>query len=188
NTAVFSVVNTLLLRPLPIEDVDRVVYTLDMRENFDPFGAALVDAIAFKNESRSLAETGIGHNQEFRMLTTQGPERVSGAAVSRDYFVTLGVQARLGRLFAPEEDRPDGPPVAAISHAFWQRRFGGDPAAIGRTLDLDGRSYTIIGVLGPGFDLPQDTSVWVPLRTDIQGVPLAQQFAHNNFIVARLKP
>jgi len=97
NTAIFSVVNALLLRPLPIKAEDRLVYALDMRENFDPFGSTFADAVAFKNDARSIENIGVGQTHEFRMLTGRGPERISGAMISHSYLTTLGGVWRSGR-------------------------------------------------------------------------------------------
>lgn len=188
NTATFGVINTLLLRPLPVKDVDRVVFTLDMREDFDPFGVAFLDAAAFKNNARSFSMIGWGRAQIFRLLGMERPERLAGAAISSEYLRTLGIDARLGRIFLPEDDRPEASPVCLISHSFWQNFFGGDEHILGRSLNLDNRDYIIVGVLKEGFDLPESTKVWVPLATNIEALPLEQQAAHANFLLARLNP
>jgi putative ABC transport system permease protein len=189
NSAIFSVINSLMLRQLdPIQDVDRVVFTFDMREHFDPFGVALMDAAAFKKESYSFTSIGVGRAQVFRLLGRDRPERIAGAAITSDYLPTLGVQPGMGRTFRPEDDRPEAPPVVLLSHSLWKGMFGGDAEILGRTLNLDYRVHTVIGVLPQGFDLPNRTSLWVPLATEIEALPLEQQATHNNFVIARLKP
>jgi len=188
NTAVFSVLNSLLLRPLPVKDVDRVAFTMDMRENFDPFGVAFVDAIAIKDTAHSFSGFGLGHVQVFRLLGLEKPERLPGAIISGDYLSTLGITASLGRTIGPDDDRPEAPPVAVISNTMWKTMFGSDRGVLGRSLNLDNRDYTVVGVLEPGFDLPEDTRVWVPMAVNIETVPLEQQVLHTNFLLARLRP
>ena len=163
NTAVFGVLNSLLIRPLPVKDVDRVAFAMDMRENYDPFGVALLDAVAIKNTAHSFSGLALGHGQVFRLLGLERPERLPGALISGDYLSTLGIEAVVGRILLPEDDRPGAAPVAVISNSMWRSSFGGDPGVLGRSLNLDNRSYTVVGVLEPGFDLPEDTRVWAPL-------------------------
>jgi predicted permease len=187
NTAIFSVVNTLLLRPLPIEDVGRVVFTLDMRTEDDPFEAAILDAIAFKTQSRSFTDVGLGRYEVFHLLGIERPERLSGAAISSDYLTTLRIKPILGRSFLPEDDRAGAAPVALLSHSLWRNLFGGDAGIIGRSVNLGDRSHTVIGVLPEGFDLPLGTKIWVPLAMNIETVPLREQAIHQYFLVARLR-
>src|SRR4029077_6212523 len=111
-----------------------------------------------------------------------------GATVMADYLTTLGVEPVLGRAFSAEEDRPGAASVALISYARWQRRFSGSPVALGQSLNLEGRSYSIIGVMPPGFDLPAAAEIWIPLQTNIDSLPLRDRAATNNEIVARLRP
>src|SRR5438046_9542824 len=105
-----------------------------------------------------------------------------------DYLTTLGVKPLLGRIFSVQEEQADGPPVALISYGLWQRRFAGSPAALGQSLNLEGRSYNIIGVMPPGFDLPAAAEIWIPLQANIENLPLTERAATNNEIVARLRP
>src|SRR5262249_16844375 len=124
----------------------------------------------------------------FQIAEQGEPERLSGAAVSADYLETVGVSPLLGRRFTSEEDRPGGPNVALLSHALWQRRFGADPSVIGRSIHVDGPSFTGICVLGEGFDLPYGAEVWVPLRIHIPALSLADRTTHGYDMVARLVP
>ena len=187
NTAIFSVVNTLLFGPLPIKDVNHVVFTVDLRGEDDPYEAALLDAVAFKTESHSFTGIGLARYQEFRLLGHEKPERLPGAAISSDYLSTLGISPLLGRPFFSTDDRPESAPVALISESLWRRMFGGDASILGRSLHLNDRNYTVIGVLPHGFDLPLGTAIWVPLAIDIESAPLDQRSAHDFFLVARLR-
>ncbi|HEX8353558.1 MAG TPA: ABC transporter permease [Pyrinomonadaceae bacterium] len=188
NTAIFSVVNALLVRPLPVEEVDRVMFTLDMRTEDDPFEASILDANAFRAQGRTFSDIGIGTYEVFSLRGTDRPERLSGAAISHDYLTTLRIKPMLGRAFLPEDDRPGAAPVALLSHGLWQSRFGSDPNVIGRGLVLGNQNYTVVGVLQAGFDLPLRTQIWVPLALNTETLPIKEQAAHKYFLVARLRP
>jgi putative ABC transport system permease protein len=188
NTAIFSVVNALLVRPLPVDEVDRVVFTLDMRTADDPFEASILDANAFRNHGRLFTDIGLGLYQAFSLRGVDKPERLSGAAISHDYLTTLRISPILGRSFLPEDDRAGAAPVALVSESLWQSRFGGDPNILGRTLAMDNRNVTVVGVLPKGFDLPLSTQVWVPLALNMETLPIKEQAAHRYFLVGRLKP
>src|SRR5215213_2440834 len=159
NTAIFSVVNALLVRPLPVDEVDRVVFTLDMRTADDPFEASILDANAFRNHGRLFTDTGLGLYQAFSLRGVDKPERLSGAAISHDYLRTLRISPMLGRSFLPEDDRAGAAPVALVSESLWQSRFGADPNILGRTLAMDNRNVTVVGVLPKGVDLPLSTKI-----------------------------
>jgi putative ABC transport system permease protein len=188
NTAIFSAVNTLLLRPLPVENIDRLAFSVALREGFDPFGSSFLEYAAYRDRSHSFASSGVATQRSFNLIGQGEPERVRGATVMADYLATLGVKPVRGRAFLAEEDQPGGPPVALISYALWQKRFAGSSGAIGQSLNLDGRSYNILGVMPPGFDLPGAAEIWVPLQVKIDNLPLTERAATNNEIVARLRP
>jgi putative ABC transport system permease protein len=188
NTAIFGAVNALLLRPLPIEDVDRVVFGMALREGFDPFGSSVLDYALYRDEARSFTSIGLGTQRQFNLLGRGDPERLRGAAVTASYLTTLGVRPERGRLFAADEDRAGGPAVALVSHELWQRRFGGDGEVIGRSLELEGRPHSIVGVLPPGFDLPYSAEVWVPMQLALDALPFEERAATAHELVARLRP
>ena len=187
NTAIFSVVNSLLLQPLPVEDAEELVFTLDLREEDDPFESSIFDYLEFKKETRIFEAVGLTSRRSFDILGDGEPERVEGAAVSGDYFSTLGVGADLGRLFLVEEYRPDGPAVALVGHALWKRRFGGDQEALGRSIRLGDRTVTIVGVLPAGFDLPLGTELWLPHQVSYQSLAPPAKDDHNYLVIARLQ-
>jgi putative ABC transport system permease protein len=188
NTAIFSAVNALLLRSLPVVDAERVVFGMALREGFDPFGTSLLEYALFRDEARSLASSGLGTPRLFHLVGSGEPERLRGSAVMTGYLKTLGVRPARGRLFTEDEDRPGGPAVALIGHDVWQRRFAGDRDVIGRLLSFEDRSYSIVGVMPPGFDLPYSAEVWVPMQVTADALPLDQRAANANEFVARLKP
>jgi putative ABC transport system permease protein len=130
----------------------------------------------------------VAAQRSFNLIGRGEPERLRGATIMADYLTTLGIKPILGRAFSREEDEPGGAPVALISHAVWQKHFAGSSEVIGRSVNLDGRSYNIIGVMPAGFDLPGATDVWVPLQVKIDSLPLMQRAMPAYDIVARLKP
>jgi putative ABC transport system permease protein len=188
NTAIFSAMNALLLRPLPVEDIDRLVVPVTLREGFDPFGSPFLEYAAYRDRAHCFASSGIATQRSFNLIGRGEPERLSGATVMANYLATLGAKPVLGRMFSAEEDRPGGPPVALISYALWQKHFAGSAGVIGQSLNLDTRSYNVVGVMPPGFDLPGIADVWVPLQVNIDTLPLVERAATNNTIVARLRP
>ncbi len=188
NTLIFSAVNTLLLRPLPFTDADRLVFGFAVRDGFDPFATSLLEYAAQREQSESFATSGISIQRFSNLIGLGEPERLRGAAVTADYLNTLDIKTVLGRTFSAEEDRPGGPPVVLVSYDFWQRRFGGDRELVNRTLNLDGQSYTVVGILPPGFNMPHAAEFWLPLQIDIQTLPLEQRSQGIYGMIARLKP
>ncbi len=186
NTALFSAVNALLLRPLPVEDIDHLVFGMALREGFDPFGTSLLEFELYQKEAGSLSGSGVGTPRHFTLLAGDEPERLRGSAVTAGFLTTLGVKPILGRLFTSEEDRPGAASVALVGHELW-RRLGADRGIVGQVLDLEGRPTTVIGVLPPGFDKPYSAEIWVPMQVDIASLPLAQKAATANEFVGRLK-
>src|SRR6266702_4014559 len=188
NTAIFSAVNALLLRPLPVRDIDRLVFSVALREGFYPFGSSFVEYAAYRDRSHAFESSGVATQRSFNITGRDQPERVPGAVAMAEYLTTLGVKPVLGRTFSTTDDKPGGAPVAVISYGLWQKHFGGSASAIGQTLTLDGRAHTIIGVMPPGFDLPAAAQIWLPLQTNIDSAPLTERATTNHEIVARLKP
>ena len=188
NTAVFSAANALLLRPLPVEDIDRLVVPVTLREGFDPFGSPFLEYAAYRERAHCFASIGIARAGSFNLTDRNEPQRVRGATITANYLSTLGTKPVLGRTFTADDDRTGGPPVALISYGLWQKHFGRRADVTSQSLHLDGRSYSIVGVMPPGFDLPGIADVWIPFQVDIDSLPLTQRAATNNTIIARLRP
>lgn len=188
NTAIFSAVNALLLRPLPVVDSERLVFGLGLREGFDPFWTTLLEYAAYRERSHSFAGSGVAVQRSFNLIGRDEAERVQGAAVMPEYLHTLGVNPVAGRTLTAEDDRPGGPPVALIGYGLWQRRFGGDQGILNQPIDLEGQSYTVIGIMPAGFDLPVGAQIWIPRQLNLDNIPPELQDIHNNEMVARLKP
>lgn len=187
NTFSFSAVRALLLGGLPVKDPDRLVLGEALREGFDPAGTSLLEYTALRNEDKAFASTALSIDRSFLRRGNTEAEEVHAAAVSPGFFQTLGTAPILGRSLSPEESRPGGPAVVLLNYGFWQRRFGGDANVIGQSLDLDGRSYTVIGVMPRGFDYPTLTQAWVPLDLDPETAPMPQRITHAYIFVARLR-
>src|SRR5262245_1969839 len=150
NTAIFSVVNTVLLRPLPYYDPQRLVWVAEvMRHGDEIYGAA--DYLHWREQSKTFDHLVSFAPGSIYLMGRGQPATVASIRATANLFPALGVAPQLGRAFTTEEDRPGAEPVVILSHAFWQRRFGGDPAVIGQSLTLDGRSRQVIGVMPPGF-------------------------------------
>jgi putative ABC transport system permease protein len=188
NTAVFSAVNTLLLRPLPLKDLDRLVFSVALREGFDPFGSSLLEFEAYRQRNHSFERIGVAMQRSFSLIGRGEPERIRGALIVADYLTTLGVKPVLGRSLTLEEDQPGGPAVAMIGYGFWQKHFGGNTRVIGEKLNLEGRSYAVIGVMPPGFDLPEAAEIWLPLQTKIDSLPFTDRAVPGYEVVAKLRP
>src|SRR5438067_6274887 len=156
NATVFGVVNAVLLRAFPFRDPERLValYEYNGRDHFDRMPLSPANFRDWRDESRSFSGMAIVENEEFTLHTGGEPERLTGARVSGSFLTVLGVRLAAGRGFVAAEDAPGAPPVAVISYALWQRAFGGDRGIVGRTVDLDGRPTTVVGVLPADFRFP----------------------------------
>jgi len=193
-TAIFSVVNRALLQPLPYREADRLVVVYEALGSFSgPIGVSPPDYAYFEKHS-PFASLAAYVNTQHELSGAGEPERVTGARVSAGLFPLLGVTPALGRGFTSDEDRP-GSSVVVISHGLWRRKFGGDPAVVGRTITLERRPYTIVGVMGPDFEFPHrgprmnntPADLWVPLAfTDEELGGWVQRY--NHAVVARLRP
>jgi putative ABC transport system permease protein len=182
NTAIFSVVNAVLLKPLPYYDPQRLVSIEDERGD--------VEYVHWQAESKTFAYLVAFISGRIYLTGRGEPEQLDSLRVTANLFPALGVAPQLGRAFTAEEDRPGGALVAILSHAFWQRRFGGDPAIIGQSLTLDGSSREVIGIMPPGFKFIQKADVLLPRMLNVQQV-LARPRGESLFvgkIVGRLKP
>src|SRR5215475_3702781 len=184
NTAMFSVVNAVLLRPLPFPEPERLMLLVDGKAPANFAGADVRD-LALPN--RYFAQLGAYTIATFNLAGGSVPERVNGARVSAGLLPTLGVQPLYGRNLTAEEDREGGAKVVLLGHGVWQRQFGADPNVVGRAISLDEQSYTVIGVLPPTLNFPSDKELFVPLALSARD--LTSYFSPFFItITARLKP
>jgi len=158
-----------------------------LREGFDPSGSSFLEYAAYRDRSHCFVSSGVATQQSFNLIGQREPERVRGASVMADYLTTLGVRPLVGRAFSADDDRPGGPSVALIGYGFWKKHFAGNIGVIGQSLNLDGRTYNVLGVMPQGFDLPGAAEIWIPLQTNIENLPLTERAATSHEIVARLK-
>jgi putative ABC transport system permease protein len=187
NTAIFSVVNAVLLRPLPYKDPDRLVWVSEtvLNRGVKDMPVAPPTFIDWQAQQQNFDELSAYSEEEF-ILSGQGdPERIHAAAVSSSYLSMLASPAA-GRFFETEEDRVGGEPVAVLSHPLWSTRFNADPNILGKGITLDGASYKIIGVAPPNFSAPADVAVWVPLMPRIADA-LSTRGAHYLMVIGSLK-
>ncbi len=167
-TAIFTVINGVLLRPLPYPHPEKLVYVQEILGSYgvNPY-AFNTEFVAWRDRSRTLSQVAAYVSAQFNLTGVGEPERVIAGMATSSFFSLLGVRPAAGRTFLPAEDRPGGAPVAILSEAFWKRRYGRDPAVMGKRIILDGNVYTIVGVLPANFVIPDrfklDYALWVPL-------------------------
>jgi len=189
NTAIFSLVNTILLRPLAFKDADQLVWIWSRRVDRDKAFFSVADFIDHRDQNQTLERMiAIDPSWGVNLIDRGEPERLQGVRISAEAFQMLGVEAAVGRALVPEDGQPGSARVVVISYGLWQRRFGSDRSWIGNSLTLNDNSYTLVGVLPPTFIIPNaETDVVAPLilETDPRRAD-----RDNNFLraLARLKP
>jgi putative ABC transport system permease protein len=182
NTAIFSVVNAVLLRPLPYREADRLMmlFITNSRAEFE-WALPATGYLSLKRENRVFEGFAALSNKGWPANLTGGgePERLQGFQVSADLFRVLGVEAAEGRTFLEEEDRPGNNRVVVISHELWRRRFGGAPDTVGKTITLNGEPHTVVGVMPPDFRFLTKTDVW----TTLAFTPKEEQDDQSNYLI-----
>lgn len=170
-TSIFSVVNGIILRPLPFFDSQRLVrlYTTEGSEDRDNHSGA--NFLDIKEESQSFDKLAGFITGRFSVAGAETPRVVRGAIVTPDFFSVIGVNAFLGRPLAPDADPPGGDPSLVIGYGFWQSQFAGDVAVLGRSLRVEGGEYTVVGVMPPGFGYPGDAQFWAASRYRVPDPP-----------------
>ena len=193
NTAIFSVVNGVLLRSLPYAEPERLVMIKEQRGNGNPAQVTPANFLDWRSQNSVFEQIAAIATREVNLTGAGEPERISLAIASANLFELLGAKPQLGRTFRRDEEQAGHAPVVVMSHGLWQRRFGGDNGLIGQTIALDGRSYTVIGIAPPGFQYPGKTEGWIaPLRLAPElnaemDVTAVRGFGYLSAI-ARLKP
>jgi putative ABC transport system permease protein len=166
NTAIFSVVNTVLLRALPFKNPEQLVSVGKSASSEGLPGLAAYEYLAWSQKSKDFTSLAAYSSDNFN-LTGQGqPERVSGGQVTASFFTTLGISPLRGRVFLPEEDKPGNNQAVIIGESYWQRRFGRDESIVGRSLILDDKNYVVVGVMPRTLRFPNEYDLWVPLALD----------------------
>jgi predicted permease len=190
NTAIFSVIDAVLLRPLPYKDAERLTLIWHSYPQINLAEASICPPCyrEYRDLTTSFEQVAAQTGWSVNLTGTGEPERLQGSRVSYNYFATLGAEPAHGRGFLAEEDQPGNNRVVVISHGFWVRRFGSDPNTVGSTLTLDGNSYAVVGIMPADFVVPQSVDIWTPIAFT------PEQLAANNHgnefltVIARLKP
>jgi putative ABC transport system permease protein len=175
NTAVFTLVDSVLIRPLPFRAADRLVSLRHVgREGRDPLPMSQGLYVLYRQQVRALESLGLYGSNTVNLVVQGQPERVAAQVVTPGFFATLGVEPALGRGFEEAEGAPGGEPSVILSDGFWRRRFGADRDILGRTVDINGRLRPVVGVMPPDFGFPdREAQLWLPMVIDPARAPLA---------------
>ena len=185
NSAIFSIVNNVLLRPLPYAQPDRLVMLWGKYPNYGRTSLSLPDFVDWRSQARSFDAVGAIHGTTFNYLGGEEPLQLRADRATANFFDVLGVRPILGRAFRPDEEIGGDDFVVVLGHGFWQRQFAGAPNVIGRSILLSGQPHTVIGVAPPGFRFMRDVDLWAPARTD---TPNANRRSEYLTTFGRLKP
>ena len=182
NTAIFSVVNGVLLRPLPYKEPDRLVTIFGAEKRFRHMAISPADFVEWRNQNTAFEDLAVYSGGSFNLAGGDQPARVDGIAVSASFFPVLGVQPQMGRAFSDEENQPGQNKVTVIGHALWRRVFNSDPNILGKTLKLDEEDYTVVGVMPEDFRFLQKADLITPAEID-------PNYRANSFfrVIARLQ-
>ena len=191
NTAIFSIVNKVLIEPLPFRDVDRVVqiWHTPPQSSFPgmtTFAISPANFLDWQKENHVFDKMALYSGASFDITGAGKPEAIGAGAVSSDFFSALGVEPLHGRVFRAEENNPGQNHEVILSYKFWQTHYAADPGAVGKTINLDGDPYTVVGVMGPAMNRPGFAQMWVP--QGLTPVQAAVRNNHNFLAVGRLKP
>ena len=187
NTAIFSLVNAVLLRALPFQSPEQLVSVAKAADSGGLPGLAGFQYLAWKDRATSFDGIAAYTDNNFNLIGNGEPERISCAQVTASLFSTLGVKPLVGRTFVPEEDQRGQNQVAVVSEGFWQRRYGRDASLVGSSIQLDDKRYTVVGVMPSNFRFPGDFEIWLPLALD----PVREtqgEFLSLVEVVGRVKP
>ena len=191
NTAIFSIVNAVLLRPLPYPDAGRIMILNESSGPGQDYSVALPDYFDWRNDNTVFEHLAATHKESRNLSGIPGrdPERISCASVTRNFFNIVGLPPEIGRTFSEEEDKVGAPPVVVISDRLWRRVFNRDPSVLGRSITLHDQNFTVIGVMSPQVISPQDSDVWLSMMRRSNNPVWMQRFIHPMIYVwGKLKP
>jgi putative ABC transport system permease protein len=189
NTAIFSVVDAVLLRPLPYPESDKLVALNETSKTMDDISISYPNFTDWRNQNQVFEKIGVFNRASYNLTGVGEPERIITAQASADLFAALRANPAIGRLYSNEEDKPGGTPVVVLSYGLWQRRFGGQASILNQAITLNGKSYTVIGVMPKGFRYPSRAEMWVPVGPLSSDPGWQQRGNHPGLYgVARLKP
>jgi putative ABC transport system permease protein len=189
NTAIFSVINAVVLRPLPFDQSDQLLFLNERSPVLDEMSISYPNFTDWRNQNHVFEKIGVYNRNSYNLTGYGEAERILTGQVSADLFSALRVNALIGRVFTNDEDKPGAAPVVVLSYALWQRRFGGQNSILNQALTLNGRSYTVIGVMPADYAFPSRVEMWVPVG-QLSGDPNWQQRGNHPglYAVGRLKP
>ena len=190
NSAIFSLVNQILLNPPGFSNVERIVA---VRAKYDKLSLKSIplsvpDFSDVRNSSQIFGHAALMEGGDFNYTGGDVPERLQAASVSVQWFDVFGAKPHLGRTFQPEEDVPNAHPVVVLAHGAWKRLFGGNPSVLGKTIELNQKPYEIVGVMGPEFRWPRQVDLWTPLGLARDAYSEQNRFNESYFTVARMNP
>src|SRR5215470_1915011 len=188
NTAVFSVINGVLLKPLEYKDPDRLVRLWEKWGNADKASLAYPNFKDWSEQNRSFDRMAAFRGGGFNLTGSDHPDRLRGAQISADFLSVLGVSPTLGRDFGPDDDRPGASLTTIITDRLWSRQFSRDPSVVGRTISLNDETYQIIGVLPSDFHFFQDLDLVVPMAAKKSGFLDHRNWHPGIQVIARLEP
>jgi putative ABC transport system permease protein len=189
NTAIFSVVNAVLIRPLPYQESDRLVFLNEKSPVLDEMSISYPNFLDWRAHNQTFEKMGVYNRASYNLSGPGEAERILTGQVSADLFSVLRVNAAHGRVFTNEEDKPGGTPVVVLSYPLWQRRFGGQTSILNQPITLNGKSYTVIGVMPESYAYPSRVEMWVPVGQLSDQVSWQSRGNHPGLYgVARLKP
>jgi putative ABC transport system permease protein len=188
NTAMFSVAEAFLLHSVPFENPDRILAMVNVRpqQNIDRDAVAPATYLDWKAQAKSFEEMGAYQWDEVNLTGNREPEKVQAFEVTANFFGLLGVQPKMGRAFLPEEEQPGKDQEIILSYGLWERRYASDPNILDKIVKVDGKSFTIVGVMDKGFDFPMPAEAWVPMALTVK-----QQSERNSrylWVLGRLRP
>ncbi len=190
NTAIFSVVNAILLRPLPVKDPDTLMFVwgANPKKGWGQEGVSASNFLDWRARNHSFERMSVAEEAGFNLTGKDSSESVSSFRADGEFFNTLGVPALFGRTFQRDDDRPGHEQVVVLSYGFWQQHLGANRKVLGQSISLNGRPFEVIGVMPPHFEMPDRTLLWTPLALGPADFATAQR-SHKRFLtVARLKP
>ncbi|MGB9460995.1 MAG: ABC transporter permease [Candidatus Acidiferrum sp.] len=188
NTALFSVVNGVLLNPLPFPNPDQLVAVYSKTAEFEQSSISYPNFLDWVRDNHSFSKLGAFRSEEYNMTGQGEPERLHGHMISADFFPALGINPVLGRYFLPEEDKPGAAPVALIGDGLWKRKFGLSPDVLGKRISLNGKGYTVIGVARGQISDLSPSDVYVPIGQWTEPTFLNRGISMGTNAIGRLKP
>src|SRR5437667_7333814 len=191
NTAIFSIVNAVLLRPLPYPDAERIMVLNESSGPGQDYSVALPDYFDWRNDNTVFEHLAATHKESRNLSGIPGrdPERVSCASVTRNFLSVVGISPEIGRIFSEDEDKVGAPPVVVINDRLWRRVFNADPSVLGRSITLHDQNFTVIGVMSPQVISPQDSDVWLSMMRRSNNPVWMHRFIHPMIYVwGKLKP